>query len=195
MAKRRLYLARMNLLERHVRLFLLFYMLIGGFSFFLLSITIDTIFVPTVEQPEGFCEGWTERAFRWYRTQDCVKFKNHLEEIKYKHNKRMEERSSQKVLFIFLLASCLTYLLMALRPTLFFEKGNYLSYTTGIIATAVLLGVVLGFMMPIIYQALLPPPSEWLPEEFLEIRRARIELILNEIAQRIQLASQEGNGP
>jgi hypothetical protein len=107
----------------------------------------------------------------------------------------MEERSSQKVPFLFLLASCLTYLLMALRPTLFFEKGNYLSYTTGIIATAVLLGVVLGFMMPIIYQALLPPPAEWLPEEFLEIRRARIELILNEIAQRIQLASQEGNGP
>lgn len=195
MAKRRLYLARMNLLERHVQLFLLFYMLIGGFSFYLLSITIDTIFVPTVEQPEGFCESWTERAFRWYRTQDCVKFKNYLEELKYKHNKRMEERSSQKVLFLFLLASCLTYLLMALRPTLFFEKGNYLSYTTGIIATAVLLGVVLGFMMPIIYQALLPPPAEWFPEEFLEIRRARIELILNEIAQRIQLASQEGNGP
>ena len=38
--------------------------------------------------------------------------------------------------------------------------------------------------------------DEWLPEEFLEIRRARIELILNEIAERIQLASQEGRrGP
>jgi hypothetical protein len=73
----------MNFLEKHIQLFLLFYMLIGGFSFFLLSITIDTIFVPTVEQPE----------------------------------------------------------------------------------------------------------------EFLEIRRARVELILNEIAEKIQLASREGNGP
>jgi len=29
----------------------------------------------------------------------------------------------------------------------------------------------------------------------LEIRRARIQLILNEIAEKIQLASQDGNGP
>jgi hypothetical protein len=101
----------------------------------------------------------------------------------------------EKHIQLFLLASSFTYLLMALRPTLFFQKGDYLSYTTGIIATAVLMGVVLGFMMPIIFQALLPPPAEWLPEEFLEIRRARIELILNEIAEKVQLASQEGNGP
>ena len=195
MTQRRLYLTRMNFLEKHIQVFLLVYMLIGGFAFFLLSVTIDTIFVPTVEQPEGFCEDWTERALRWYRAQDCVKFKSYLEELKYKHNKRMERRSSQKVLFLFLLASGFTYLLMALRPTLFFQKGDYLSYTTGIIATAVLLGVVVGFMMPIIFQALLPPPAEWLPEEFLEIRRARVELILNEIAEKIQLASQDGYQP
>jgi hypothetical protein len=181
----------MNFLEKHIQIFLLVYMLIGGFAFFLLSVTIDTIFVPTVEQPEGFCEDWTERALRWYR----VKFKNYLEELKYKHNKRMERRSSQKVLFLFLLASGFTYLLMALRPTLFFQKGDYLSYTTGIIATAVLMGVVVGFMMPIIFQALLPPSAEWLPEEFLEIRRARVALILNEIAEKIQLASQDGYQP
>ena len=185
----------MNFLEKHIQVFLLVYMLSGGFAFFLLSVTIDTIFVPTVEQPEGFCEDWSERAFRWYRAQDCVKFKSYLEELKYKHNKRMERRSSQKVLFLFLLASGFTYLLMALRPTLFFQKGDYLSYTTGIIATAVLMGVVVGFMMPIIFQALLPPPAEWLPEEFLEIRRARVELILNEIAEKIQLASQDGYQP
>ena len=185
----------MNFLEKHTQLFLLGYMLIGGFTFFLLSTAIDTIFVPTVEQPEGFCEKWTERALRWHRAKDCVKFKSDLEELKYKHNKRMERRSSHQVLFLFLLATGFTYLLMALRPSLFFQKGDYLSYTTGIIATAILIGVVVGLMMPIIFQALLPPSAEWLPEEFLEIRRARIELILNEIAEKIQLASQDGNGP
>jgi hypothetical protein len=107
----------------------------------------------------------------------------------------MERRSSQKVLFLFLLASCFTYLLMTLRPTLFFQKGDYLSYGTGVFAAAVLLGVILGFMMPVIYEAILPPPAEWLPEEFLEIRRARIELILNEIMEKIQLASGEGSRP
>ena len=185
----------MNFIEKHLQLFLLGYMLIGGFFFYLMGITIDTIFVPTVEQSEEFCQEWTERAFRWHRAQDCVKFSNHLEELKYKHNKRMEKRSARKVLFLFLLATGITYLLMVLRPTLFFEKGNYLRYTTGIIATAILMGVVLGFMMPIIYQALLPAPTDWLPQEFMEIRRARTELILNEIVERVQLASQEATGP
>jgi hypothetical protein len=185
----------MSFIEKHLKLFLLFYMLIGGFFFYLMDITIDTIFVPTIEQSEGFCQEWTERAFRWHRAQDCVKFSNPLEELKYRHNKRMEKRSSEKVLFIFLLATGITYLLMVLRPTLFFEKGRYLRYTTGIIATAILMGVVLGLIMPIIYQTLLPAPSDWLPQEFMEIRRARTELILNEIAERVQLASQEGKGP
>ena len=185
----------MNFLEKHLQLFLLFYLLVGGFSFYLLGATIDTIFVPTIDQPDGFCEEWTERAFRWYRAQDCIKFKNRVEELKYKHNKRMEKRSSRKVLLLFLLASGVTYLLMVLRPTLFFDRGDYLRYTTGMIAAAVLLGVVIGFMIPIICQALLPPPAEWFPQEFMEIRRARVELILNEITEKIQLVSQEGKGP
>lgn len=185
----------MNFLLKHMRVFLLLYVLIGGFFFYLLGATIDTIFVPTLDQPEGFCEDWTERVFRWHRAQDCVKFKNQVEELKYKHNKRMEKRSSQKVVLLFVLASGLTYLLMVLRPALFFETGDYLRYTTGIIATAVFFGVILGFVMPLIYQALLPPPVQWFPEEFTEIRRARVELILNEIMQRVQLVSQEGKGP
>jgi cyanate permease len=185
----------MNFLEKHLQLFLLFYLLIGGFSFYLLGATIDAIFIPTIDQSDGFCEEWTERAFRWYRAQDCIEFKNRVEELKYKHNKRMEKRSSRKVLLLFLLASGVTYLLMVLRPTLFFDRGDYLRYTTGMIATAVLLGVVIGFMMPIICQALLPPPAEWFPQEFMEIRRARVELILNEITEKIQLVSQEGKGP
>ena len=185
----------MNFLEKHLQLFLLFYLLIGGVFFFLLGATIDTIFVPVIEQPEDFCEEWTERAFRWHRAQDCIKFKNQMEELKYKHNKRMEKRSSRKTLFLFLLASGGTYLLMVLRPTLFFDKGDYLGYTTGMIATAILLGVVIGFMIPIICQAVLPAPAEWFPEEFMEIRQARVELILDEIAEKIQLVSREGKGP
>ena len=185
----------MNFLEKHLQLFLLFYLLIGGAIFYLLGATFDIIFVPTIEQTEDFCEEWTERAFRWHRAQDCIKFKNQIEELKYKHNKRMEKRTSRKALFLFLLAAGITYLLMVLRPTLFFDKGDYLGYTTGMIATAILLGVVIGFMMPIICQALLPAPAEWFPEEFTEIRQARIELILNEITEKIQLVSHEGKGP
>jgi hypothetical protein len=79
----------MNIIEKHIQLFLLLYMLVGGFFFYVTSVTIDIIFVPSVQQTDGFCEEWTERAFRWHRALDCVKFVNHLEELKYKHNKRM----------------------------------------------------------------------------------------------------------
>jgi hypothetical protein len=185
----------MNFLEKHLQLFLLFYLLIGGFFFYLLGETIDAIFVPTIEQSDGFCEEWSERKLRWHRAQDCVKFINLIEELKYKHNKRMELRASRKVLLLFFLAAGVTYLLMVLRPTLFFDRGDYLGYTTGMIATAVLLGVVIGFMMPVICQALLPAPTEWFPEEFMEIRQARVELILNEITEKTQLVSGEGRGP
>jgi hypothetical protein len=184
----------MNKLSKYLHIFLLLYVIIGGFFFYVLGATIDTIFIPTLDQPEDFCEDWTERVFRWYRTQDCVMFKNQMEELKYKHNKRMENRSSRKVPFLFFIASSITYLLMVLRPTLFFDKDSYLGYSTGMVASAVLLGVMLGIIMPIIYHALLPPPMEWFPEEFMEIRRARIELILNEITEMIQLGSQEGKG-
>jgi hypothetical protein len=46
----------------------------------------------------------------------------------------------------------------------------------------------------LIFEAILPSSEEGLPEEFLEIRRARIELILNEIAEKVQLESRKGSG-
>ena len=46
----------MSFIEKNLQLFLLLYMLVGGFFFYLMSITADMIFVPTIEQPEEFCE-------------------------------------------------------------------------------------------------------------------------------------------
>jgi len=49
-------------------------------------------------------------------------------------------------------------------------------------ATAVYYGTILGFIIPIIFQQLLPPSTQWFPDEFQEIRRARIEYLLKENA-------------
>ena len=57
--------------------------------------------------------------------------------------------------------------------------GNY----TGAIATAVFYGIILGFIMPTVFQIILPPPVQWLPEELLEIRDARTEFVLKEIIE------------
>jgi hypothetical protein len=70
---------------------------------------------------------------------------------------------------------------MVLNPAKFFGAGVSIENYTGAVATAVFYGLILGFISPTIYQALLPPPIDWIPEEFLEIRRARIEFILKTI--------------
>ena len=70
---------------------------------------------------------------------------------------------------------------MVLNPANFFGVGVRIKNDTGAVAAAVFYGLILGFIFPTLYQILLPSPLEWMPEEFLEIRRARIELILKAI--------------
>ena len=112
-----------------------------------------------------------------------MEFNNKIDLLKYKHNRRMEKRRSNKMIGIFISASVLTFLIMLLNPSTFFGEAVTIENHTGAIATAVFYGVILGFIMPTIYQLLLPPPMEWLPSEFLEIRRARTEFIISEIVK------------
>jgi len=89
----------MHPLIKYLLSFRLLYIVGGGFFFYLLSVFIDPVFIPTLQMPENWCQKW------------------------------IETRSG---------------------------------YQT-------------------VYQMLLPPPVEWMPEEFLEIRRARIEYVLETI--------------
>ena len=77
------------------------------------------------------------------------------------------------------------------------SAGKKISFkdSSGVLAAAIYYGVILGFIMPIIYHELLPPAIEWFPKEFLEIRQARIELILREILELSELPSQKGLPP
>jgi hypothetical protein len=75
---------------------------------------------------------------------------------------------------------------MVLSPANFFGAGVRVENYSGAVATAVFYGIILGFILPSIYQLLLPPPAEWMPEEFLEIRRARIEFILKTIENHLK---------
>jgi hypothetical protein len=70
-----------------------------------------------------------------------------------------------------------------LNSSLFFGSGVRIENYTGAIATAIFYGVILGFILPTIFQMLLPPPPEWLPRELQEIRQARSEHILKKLAQ------------
>ncbi len=107
----------------------------------------------------------------------------------------MEKRHSYKMFAIFFSASLVTYLLMWLNPANFFDKTTAFEHNAGLMAIAVYYGVFLGFLMPIIFQELLPPPHEWFPDEFLVIRQARVEQILEGINEMTKFIPQDTMAP
>ena len=171
----------MHPLLKYLLSFRLLYIVDGGFFFYLLSVFIDPVFIPTLQMPENWCQKWIETRSGYQKQKECVEFGNTFDELKYKHNREMEKRRSNKMLGLFIAASAFTFFLMVLNPANFFGAGVSIENYTGAVATAVFYGLILGFIFPTIYQMLLPPPTEWMPQEFLEIRRARIEFILKTI--------------
>ncbi len=171
----------MHPLIKYLLSFRLLYIVGGGFFFYLLSVFIDPVFIPTLKMPENWCQKWIETRSGYQKQKECVEFGNPLDELKYKHNREMEKRRANKILGLFIAASAITFFLMVLNPANFFVAGVSIENYTGAVATAVFYGLILGFILPTIYEMLLPPPIEWMPEEFLEIRRARIELVLKTI--------------
>jgi cellulose synthase/poly-beta-1,6-N-acetylglucosamine synthase-like glycosyltransferase len=153
----------MQALLKYVVNFRLLYVLFTGLFFYLVSITFDLIFIPMLDMPDQWCEKWVERKIRYKSQKECVEFTNKVEELKYRHNKKMEERHSHKMFGIFLFATLLTFLIMLLSPYSFFDQkitfGNY----SGAMAAAIFYGVIIGFLLPTVFQALLPSPAEWLP--------------------------------
>ena len=84
---------------------------------------------------------------------------------------------------------------MWLNPANFFEKTAPFEHNTSVLAIAVYYGVFLGFLMPIIFEALLPAPHEWFPNEFIEIREARIKQIMEQISEMTKFIPQETMAP
>lgn len=159
------------------------YIMLGGLFFYLVSLTADMVFIPRLEMQQGWCENWVERRIGYRAQNECVQFSDKLQELKYRHNQRMEERHKYKTLGIFLCATLITFLIMLLNPSKFFDQHITFDAYTGIFVVSVFYGVIIGFLLPVIFQALLPPPSGWLPNEFFEIQKARTELILRQISE------------
>ncbi len=165
--------------------FRLMYILLGGLFFYLISITFDLIFIPRLEMTPPWCDKWIEKRIGYRTQRECVEFPDKLQELKYRHNQKMEERFTYKMFGIFLFATIFTFLLMLLTPYQFLDQKITLETFSGAVVVAVFYGVILGFLVPVVLQALLPPPSEWMPNEFFEIQKARKEMILRELSGQI----------
>jgi hypothetical protein len=172
----------MDSLIKYFLSFRLLYIIGGGFSFYLMSVLIDPIFIPVLPMPEDFCKKWVETRSGYQRQTECLEFGSKADELKYRHNRKMEHRQANKMIGLFIAASTLTFLLLLLNPSLLFGSEVNIENYTGAVATAVFFGVVIGFVLPTFFQITFPPADDWLPRELLEIRRARVEFILKKIA-------------
>ncbi len=161
--------------------FRLLYLVFAGLFFFLVSITFDFIFIPMLDMPGEWCEELETKRIGYQTIDECVKFKTKLDELKYHHNQKMEKRQATKGHGLFIFATLLTFLIMLLSPGKFIDHKITLKDYTGAVAIAVFYGVIIGFLLPVALEAMLPPPKEWLPDEFYEIKQARIEYVLKEI--------------
>ena len=156
----------------------------GGLAFYIFSAGIDAIFFPALEMDSKWCEDWDEyedtRSDRIIR--ECIIFKNKVEELKFVYNQEMEKRHNKKIYAMIAVASFITLLLMLLAPHHFFDNGEkFIKHKPELLASAIFYGFVLIVVMQLFYRNILPPPVEWFPEEFQEIRQARIEFILRDI--------------
>ena len=161
--------------------FRLLYLVFAGLFFTLVSITFDPIFIPRLDMPGNWCEQWEERRIGYQAREECVEFKTDLDEMKYQHNRKMEKRQTTKVHGLFIFATLLTFSIMLLSPGKFIDYKITLKNYTGAVAIAVFYGVIIGFLLPVALEAMLPPSHEWLPNELFEIKQARIEYVLKEI--------------
>ncbi len=173
----------MNPLLKYFLSFRLLYLIGGGCFFYLVSVFIDPIFIPVLQMPGEFCQKWVETRSGYQWRTECVEFRGKPDELKYRHNRKMEDRQANKMMGLFIVASVITFFLMLLNPPLMFGAQVSIENYQGAMATAIFFGVIIGFVLPTIFQILLPPPEHWIPQELLDIRKARVEFVLKEIAK------------
>ena len=167
---------------KHLTNFLFLYLVICGLLFYLLSVAIDAVFIYKVEMSPGWCVETTDVEGEYGYHKECIRFKNKIEELKYNHNQAMQKRISIRVFVMFALASSVTLLLMLFAPSRFFDNGNeFIHHKAEVIASAIFYGFLISILLPLFYGAVFPPPIEWLPNEIISIRQARVEFVLQEI--------------
>ena len=157
------------------------YLLLGGVFFFLISITFTIIFIPRLDMPENWCKKWQTSNIGYRSQEECVEFSAEVDKLKYHHNQKMEKRLSGKTYGMFIAATLLTFLIMLLSPGKFIEHRITFENYSGAVAVAVFYGVIIGFLLPVLFEVILPPTETWLPEEFFEINKARVEWVEKQI--------------
>ena len=157
---------------------LISYLLASGLLAYLLLVMLSAIFIIPLEMDDNWCEIPIEvRDGEWR----CVGFKNNLEERKYDHNSDMRDRNEKLIILEFVLFLGITYLVFHFIPK-WRERRHHSALD--LTHTFIPLGVLtfgVSMVMPYIFDFILPPPTEWFPDIFVEIRETQREAILLEL--------------
>ena len=73
----------MHPLIKYLLSFRLLYIVGGGFFFYLPSVFIDPVFIPTLQMRENWCQKWIETRSGYQKQKECVEFDTPLDELKY----------------------------------------------------------------------------------------------------------------
>ena len=154
------------------------YLLASGLLAYLLSAMLSAIFIIGLDMDDNWCEVPIEvRDGEW----KCLEFKTNFEERKYDHNSDMRDRNEKLLILKFVLFLGITYLVFHFIPK--WREGRHHS-ALDLTHTLVPLGFLsfgVSMIMPLIFAFILPPPTEWFPDIFVEIHETQREAILLEL--------------
>ena len=153
---------------------IILYALAGGLIFFLLSAMLSATFIVAILQDDDWCIESVERQVSEYDTVDeCIVYKNNLELLKHEHNQKMVTRNGYLVFGEFVLAFIVTIMLFYYIPK---SRGAGPENMDGNVFFAIaLFAFGISIVMPLIYGWILPPPVEWFPQVFNDIRQSQVD--------------------
>lgn len=138
------------------------YFIFAGMLMYLLHAALQSVFIISLPMEEGWAVETVQTDEREYITE----FKNELEQAKYYHNTDMLKRNKYLMFGEFLFVFGISYLVFHLIPKwkniLNNESGLAVFFTIGIISFIVL------FIAPLVFSIILPTPSEWFPDIFID---------------------------
>jgi len=157
---------------------LISYLFASGLLAYLLSVMLSAIFIIGLDMDDNWCELPIEvRDGEW----KCLEFKNNFEERKYDHNSEMRDRNEKLFIPKFVLFLGITYLVFHFIPK-WRERRHYSALDlTHTLVPLGLLSYGVSVIMPLIFAFILPTPTEWFPEIFVEIHETQREAILLEL--------------
>lgn len=152
----------------------------GGFGAYIIHAALAAVFIAPLPQAPDWCHEWIEAK----TGPECVFFKNDFEEAKYLHNKKMQGRNAILLFVVFGTSFLGGGLLFHWIPT--WKGGPVAPSGSGALGVVLLLSLGVTLLGPLAYGKVLPPPAEWFPSVFLEIREAQQEAAMKEVIRSLK---------